>query len=461
MLAVLVATSPSAVAACPPRPPLGETIAINTHYGAPRETVDDAALVRLARAGVRWIRNDLDWATVERVPGVYDFETPRFDALVESAECTGIHILFILDYGNPLYGPARAVVDDAGRQAFAAFAGAAAARYAGRGHAWEIWNEPNLPQFWSAPGSGPDPEVYGELVATTAPAIRAADPSAHILIGSAFMAFPGVVAAIGGVPGIEFLDRLFATGALAHADAVSAHFYRPEAPETVAADVAAIRALMDAAGTTLPLWSGEWGYSTYDPNAPPTGLNYLPAVTPERQAAYVARMLLFNYELGLAGSVYFKDRDAAAPSPGNIEHHFGLMHDDLSSKPAYEAVATLARLVGSARLRGRLRLGEEAHGLLFRHRARRIVALWTERAATWRLRSKLPTARVLARDGTDVTPAGLAQGTFVTLEPDQGPLYLLGPISVHPVTDVRARLRRDGAATRRSRARSGEWTRRK
>jgi hypothetical protein len=409
---------------------LGATVAVNTHYGAPRDPPDPTVLARLAAAGVAWIRNDLDWAAVERTPGVYDFATPGFDELVAAAEREGLRVLFILDYGNPLHGPARAVVSDAGRRAFAAFAAAAATRYGGRGHAWEIWNEPNLPQFWSGGGARPDPVDYARLVAVAAPALRAADRSGQVLAGSAFMALPAVVRAIGGVPGLEFLEGFFAAEGLAHVDGVTAHFYRAEAPETVAADVTAIRALMSAAGRTVPLWSGEWGYSTYDPAAPPTGVNYLPAVSLERQAAYAARLLLGNHQLGLAGSVYFKDRDAAAAEPGNIEHHFGLMHGDLSPKPAYTAVATLTRLLGDARFQRALALGEGNHGLVFRRRAGRVVALWSERPTTWHLRARCPGVRVLARDGRDVTPAGLRRGALLTLAPDDGPVYVLGPVMV-------------------------------
>ena len=107
---------------------LGETVAVNTHYGAPRDPVDPAALARLSAAGVRRIRNDLDWAAIERTPGVYDFATPGIDELVTVAERAGLRVLFILDYGNPLHGPERAVVSDAGRRAFTAFAVAAATR---------------------------------------------------------------------------------------------------------------------------------------------------------------------------------------------------------------------------------------------------------------------------------------------------------------------------------------------
>src|SRR5262245_45036107 len=259
VLVTLMVTA-SAASDCPP---FGETLGVNTHYGTPRGEVDPAALLRLADAGVRWIRNDLDWASVERVRGTYDFATPGVDTLVEAADTAGLRIGFRRDQGTPLAGPARAVVDAAGREAFTAFAAAAAGRYTNRGYVGEIWNEPNMPQFWSGGGARPNAADYAQLVATAAPAIRAADPSGRVLIGSAFMALPSIVAALGGVPGRQFLEQLFASGALAHADAVSAHFYRGGPPETVAAEVRTIRALMQAAGTEVPLWSGEWGYSTY------------------------------------------------------------------------------------------------------------------------------------------------------------------------------------------------------
>jgi hypothetical protein len=227
--------------------PLGETIGVNTHYGAGREPVNAGALRRLAEAGVAFVRNDLDWASVERAAGVYDFAGTGVDALVAAAEQNGLRILFILDYGNPLYGPMQAVLSDEGRDAFAAYAAAAARRYGGRGHLWEIWNEPNLPQFWNGGGAGPDAEQYARLVDAVVPALHAADPSATILAGAAFMGLPDLVPLIGGIEGVDFLRRLFAAGVLDRADGISAHFYRAEPPESVAATVGRIRDAMQRA----------------------------------------------------------------------------------------------------------------------------------------------------------------------------------------------------------------------
>ena len=409
---------------------LGETVGVNTHYGA-RAPVDRDALTKLAEAGVQFIRNDLDWAEVEKQPGVYDFADTGFDELVGTAEDLGLHILFILDYGNPLYGEIGAVVDEEGRQAFAAFAAAAATRYGGRGHRWEIWNEPNLEQFWSSADGGPDPDLYAALVQSTVPALRAADPGAPIVVGALYFGLPEVIEGTGlGIGGPRFLEEVAATGVLALADEVTLHFYRPANPEDVITDVELARDLLQSAGYSLPIASGEWGYSTYDPNAPPDGFNFLPAVTLNQQASYLARMLLYNFSLGLRESVIFKDRDADNPNPGNIEDNWGLMMDDLTPKPSLFAVSTLTELVGDARLVETLALGPAQHGLRFEQTdGLQVIALWSEQEVTWSLRGDAD-ARVLSRDGSDLTPENLAEGAQLTIASDDGPIYLIGNVTV-------------------------------
>jgi hypothetical protein len=416
----------------PPDEPgtLVQTVGVNTHYGA-RGTVNRDALAKLADAGVRFIRNDLDWAAVETEPGVYDFAGAGFDELVDAAEGLGLHILFILDYGNPLYGETGAVVDEEGRQAFAAFATAAATRYGGRGHGWEIWNEPNLEQFWSSSEGGPDPDLYAALVENTVPALRAADPDGRIAVGALYFGYPEAIELAGlGIGGPRFLEALAATGALALADEVTLHFYRAGNPESVVRDVETARAVLDAAGYSLPVWSGEWGYSTYDPNAPPAGFNFLPPVTPNRQASYLARMLLYNFSLGLHRSVIYQDRDPQDPDPGDIEDHWGLMTYDLTPKPSLSAISTLTDQVGSGALLETLELGSAEHGLRFeRTDGLQVIALWAEQDTTWSLLGD-EDARVLSRDGSDLTPANLSEGAQLSVLSDDGPIYLIGNVTV-------------------------------
>ena len=417
---------------------LGWTVGVNTHY-ASGGSINHDALARLAEAGVSFIRNDVNWDSVEKEAGVYDFAGAGFDELVDSCERLGLRILFILDYGNALYGEERAVVDEEGRRAFAAFAAAAATRYGGRGHAWEIWNEPNIDQFWSSADGGPDPELYSELVRAAAPALRAADPEGDLVVGALFFGLHEITDSI-GIAGPGFLETVAGTGVLSLADEVTIHLYRIESPEGAAPDIELARNILDDAGYPLPVSSGEWGYSTYDPTAPSDGINFLPPVTPNRQASYYARMLLHNYSLGLRRSVIFKDLDAGDPDPGDIEHHWGLMMRDLSKKPSYFAVATLTELVGDAGPPEAVELSTGKHGLRFvRPDGSEVTALWGEQEATWLLRAEgSGDARVLSRDGADITPAGLSEGAQITIESDDGPIYLIGDIAVTSVEQVDA-----------------------
>lgn len=120
-------------------PTFESTLGVNHHFTQNAEQ-DARDVADTGHAGFRLIRYDMMWEQVEQQKGVYDFRT--FDRLLSQMSAKGIHPLFILDYGNPLYGE-RALRTEEARAAFARFAGAAAARYKGKGVIWEIWNEPN------------------------------------------------------------------------------------------------------------------------------------------------------------------------------------------------------------------------------------------------------------------------------------------------------------------------------
>ena len=119
-------------------------------------------LDRLAAGGFRWVRMDLFWHAVEIEPGRYDFRA--YDALVASMAKRGIRIVFILDYGNPMYDSNLPPTSAEGRAAFARFAATAAQHYRGEGIVWEIWNEPNLNHFWLPEANV---EHYGQLALET------------------------------------------------------------------------------------------------------------------------------------------------------------------------------------------------------------------------------------------------------------------------------------------------------
>jgi len=67
--------------------------------------------------------------------------------------------------------------DPPDHQAWANAAAAEVARYKGRIHVWEIWNEPNLAGFWPSRSS----DSWTDLLRRTYTAIKAVDPTATVL----------------------------------------------------------------------------------------------------------------------------------------------------------------------------------------------------------------------------------------------------------------------------------------
>ncbi len=115
---------------------------MNIHFTDPRP----GEMEMIAAAGFKWIRNDLAWGGTEREKGKYDFSA--YDRLIAALEKHGMHAVFILDYGNRLYDGGQPPRSEEARAAFGRWAVAAVTHFKGKGCLWEMWNEPNIAQFW-------------------------------------------------------------------------------------------------------------------------------------------------------------------------------------------------------------------------------------------------------------------------------------------------------------------------
>jgi len=398
LLTIITVTTPAYPAALPPLTiPAG--FGVNIHFrGEPHD------LDLIQQAGFRFIRMDLTWAAVEQTKGRYDFEKIGYDALTAGCTKRAIRILYILDYSNKLYESDRSVRTDSGRKAFAAFARAAAERYANRNILWEIWNEPNLKHFWS-----PQPSVddYCKLVAETAPKIRNADPSALIL-----------APACSGIP-LSWLEQCFQKGLLRHIDALSVHPYRSKAPETVIADYQKLRALIARyapAGKTIPVLSGEWGYSN---------LNWDKSrLSNEQQARYLVRELLVNLYQKIPVSIWY-DWKNDGTNPDEREHNFGTVTHQLQPKAAYLAAKTLTSTLAGYHIEKRLPLSSDNDfALLLKNGNKTAYALWTTADSHPVNLSLPPTRATLIQMLGDKTNIRWNQ-PGPTLQLSQSPQYLL------------------------------------
>ena len=306
-------------------------LGVATHFTDPAP----GEMQRLSEAGYRMIRTDLGWGGVEGQPGHYDFAP--FDRLMAHLKPAGVRPMFIFDYGNRLYDNGQSPRSVAARAAFARYAAAAASHFRRQGVVWEIWNEPNIQQFWKPE---PDAQAYARLAIETARAVRAADPDAVILApGSSELPW-------------KFLETIFAAGLLEHIDAVSVHPYRDRPPETVLADYGRLRVLIarhaSPARRMLPIVSSEWGYTTADA-----------AISEARQADYIARQWLTNLAAGVNTSIFYDWRDDG-DNPKEREHRFGTVRRNLEPKPSFLAAKTLIQTLQGYTLRHRLEGPEPA-----------------------------------------------------------------------------------------------------
>jgi hypothetical protein len=302
---ISASASPNAI----PRFTVPYCLGVNIHFIEPR----DNELDMIREAGFGLIRMDLIWEHVEKEKGVYDFG--GYERLTKALHERGITPLYILDYSNKLYEQKRSVTTQEGREAFAKFAAAAVTALKSYPVVWEIWNEPNLKQFWD---EQPSAEDYVALVEETVKAMRAVDANCTI-----------IAPATSGIP-LEFLDACFKKGMLQWLDAVSVHPYRSKVPETALEEYTTLREFIQryGFGKTIPILSGEWGYSIH----PYKGL----PVDEHRQAQFIVRQFLTNFMADVKISIWYDWHDDGT-DPNEREHNFGIVTHDFREKEAYKA----------------------------------------------------------------------------------------------------------------------------
>jgi hypothetical protein len=216
-------------------------------YGGALLNESDAALGRslddAVAVGAKWIRTDLPWDLVQP-SGPNGYTWGAVDRVVTAANKRGLKILPILD-APPFWARESACKTQvncppASDSAYAHFAAVAAARYAPRGvHAWEIWNEPNIPVWLPKP----DPAAYEKLLAATSAALRKADRHAFIVLGG--LAAVPTQPSSNFVSAFDFLTAVAELGGTKYVDAVGYHPYSLPTLPSGAANFQAISGARD------------------------------------------------------------------------------------------------------------------------------------------------------------------------------------------------------------------------
>jgi polysaccharide biosynthesis protein PslG len=227
------------------------------------------------------------WNDLEPSKGVYAW--PNLDGYLALAQANNVDVLYT--FGGTAewaasgsgsqcgYGPGSCY-PPSNLQDWDDFVTAVVAHSAGKIKYWELWNEANLPEFWTG-----DVPTMVEMAQHAYAIIKAANPTAVVLSPSS----TGAAIDVG-----TFLNKYFVAGGLPYTDAVAFHGYpsynHPSAPEGVVDFVAAVKASMAANGIAgKPIWDTEasWGLNTNLTN-------------PTNNAGYLAREFLVQWSSGVS-----------------------------------------------------------------------------------------------------------------------------------------------------------------
>jgi hypothetical protein len=282
-----------------------------------------------AHAG--WIRIDINWNVIQNAgPGAYDWA--RFDSVVHGITSRGMRVLAGILYTPPWARPAGTAPGSPPSNLgdYAAFVRIAVQRYAQRGvHAYEIWNEPNVADFWAP---GPDPARYAQLLRRAYAAVKSVDPTATVV--SAGLAPYGAYGEHSNerMNPLDFLQGMYAHGAAGSFDALGWHpsnypwglsFARWSAWSQLNRTTPSARSIMRAHGDAgKQIWATEFAF--------PTG-NAPSGVAEPAQARLLTRSYAALAHWRWAGpAFFFTYRDTGALA-------FGVVRHDYSPKPAYAA----------------------------------------------------------------------------------------------------------------------------
>lgn len=334
-LGILCAFAPAAGAR-----PAGQIAGVAVH---PWRMEDPETLDRtfagIAATGVRLVRVDLIWAQVEGDrPGDEDWS--RMDAIAAAAARHGLGLMPVVAYSPDWASPSGdlwAYPDD---RPFERFFAAALRRYP-QVPAWEIWNEPNSPVFGKPT---PDPAGFVELLRS---ARRARDG-----VGSHAKLVAGGLAPSGSLGVVQWIDQVAIRGGLGLVDGLGVHPYSPSEPDDPAAWMMRLQGLHDHLAALghpdLPLWLTEYGAPTMA-----VANGYGPALTEGQQADRLRRAFAVATRLPWVENLTWYEYRDGCSNRLDAECDFGLVREDFSPKPAYEALREV--VAGhTARLRSRL-----------------------------------------------------------------------------------------------------------
>jgi hypothetical protein len=325
-----------------------ESCAFGGHFA-----VDPTGLALAKAVGCRWLRfhppNHTKWRTVEPEKGQWAWR----DEPIRLAREAGLALVGSFELCPRWASTAPADAPDAYYTGFAAWAPrdwAEWEEYVAQTvrhhktdiHIWEVWNEPNLVDWWVPREGQSRPEGYVELLRHTTPAVRREDPSATVIGGVVAGALKERSSAW------EFTRDVIASGGLDLMDVFSFHDYIgspvDEGDEPIDVWLPRVRQAMQAAGREVPIIDSEGGFAN-----PGSAITYRPCDSDVVPTDRMARLLVRQYvsQLALGVDRFFFYNLFVDGSP-EVRQWEGFVEGDGQPRPNVAAYATLSWLLDGA-----------------------------------------------------------------------------------------------------------------
>ncbi len=298
----------------------------------PDELVKKAAL-QIRELGVDIVRTDIVWSDIHT--GLHQYDFTRYDRLMSQLSAYGIKLLAVLHYN-------KFRLDDQGKeiwnhppesfQEFARYVESTVRRYKHHVRYWEIWNEPNHPEYWNAPSD--NLKSYCELLKLSYDAAKNVDPSCLVLNG-------GITASV--VPDVK---SFYESGGRDITDRLNIHtFFDPTAPDATQQfdrTIEGVRDVMHAHGDdSKKIWITEMGCPGLG-SAHSTKEWWIGVNTSETQQAQWLETiyLLARRHPSIEKLFWAFYRDTGEFFKNGVDY-FGLVRKDFTPKPAFYRLKTL------------------------------------------------------------------------------------------------------------------------
>jgi len=309
-----------------PAPTTAQAPIRSPYYGINYINMEEAALIAAIDSGAGSARWEFGWRSHELSPGQWDWRAS--DWLIGPLNGSGFQVHALLHNPPAFHMDERGVPTnldlpwDHPANGWGQFCFGFAERYGPEVASYEIWNEPDIQTYWRG-----TPEEYYLLMKTCYQAIKAADPTAPVIMGSMVLLihpdFYDTVVELASTDPDALANNYYF-------DAVSLHAYAsPELMITLPAQ--ANKTLSRYGIPQKPIWVTEFGILHQGYGIVPDEPAWDRA-TEEEAAWYLLQSVSNAHAAGIERMMWYRwsdDEDIVS---------YGLLRDDLDQRPAYAAL---------------------------------------------------------------------------------------------------------------------------